>query len=113
MARPLRLPELESWLAAKGRTVRAQLQDREGPRSTGSLERKLAELRAMLHRRRRSFANQERMQRLLLLAQLHLNQDANEHAYGRTIRAWLIERDGCAPSPRTITDSLGTSSLAA
>jgi hypothetical protein len=54
----------------------------------------------------------ERLNRLLMLMQLHINGDDDAQAYSKTIRTWL-ERNGGRPTARrrSIADPFGSPSL--
>lgn len=64
------------------------------PLSTGGLEQLARPIKDALHRRRFALKNRERLNRLLLLMQLHLNGLDDQTAYTTGIRDWLIANDG-------------------
>lgn len=112
-AEKLRLPELDRWLARNGARAAAQVAANEEPRSTGAVETPLTRVRAWLEDRRRQFRNRDRMNRLLMLIQLHLNGQDDERTYMRLIRAHLLCHSGRSEARRLILDHAGTSSLRA
>lgn len=96
------LPRLRRWLDDYGGLVEHQLahrplpsQRRTNPLSLGGLDRtKLDRLKRWLEPRSTGFTNRERLDRLLLLMQLQLNELAHVDAYTVAIRDWLIANDG-------------------
>lgn len=81
------------------------------PRTLGGLEIKLDKLKAWIDPRVHGFRNRERLNRLLMLMQLELNDQADVDAYTRSIREWLLARDGKPVPRRLIVDDYGTTSL--
>jgi hypothetical protein len=67
---------------------------------------------AALYPRRYALKNRERLNRLLMLQQLHVNGEDDVLAYAKTIRAWL-ESNGDRPANRrcAIVDPTGSPSL--
>ena len=65
-----------------------------------------------LYPRRYGLKNRERLNRLLMLLQLHVNGDDDVHRYATTFRRWL-EANGGRPIARrrAIADPLGSPSL--
>jgi hypothetical protein len=57
------------------------------------------------------FLNRERLNRLLMLMQLQISEQADLDSYIRSIRDWLMSRDGQPKPRRLIADAYGTSSL--
>jgi len=96
------LPRLRTWLDDYGELVEHQLahrplpsQRRTNPLSLGGLDRtKLDRLKRWLEPRATGFTNRERLDRLLMLMQLQLNDVADVDAYAVAIRDWLIANDG-------------------
>lgn len=84
---------------------------RSNPRTLGGLEIKLDKLKAWVGPRVHGFRNRERLDRLLMLMQLELNDQADIDAYSRAIRDWLLARDGKAAPRRLIADDYGSTSL--
>jgi hypothetical protein len=111
---------LDRWIAVNGPTIEAQFARRpppsrrpvEMPLTTSALEQITRPIVAALYPRRYALKNRERLNRLLMLQQLHVNGDDDVQAYATTIRAWL-EQNGGRPAGqrRAIADLLGSSSL--
>jgi hypothetical protein len=82
------------------------------PLSTGGLEQLARPVKNAIYERRYVLQNRERLNRLLLLLQLHVNGHDSQVAYTTAIRTWLIASDG-RPSGRRrdIADTRGVSSL--
>ncbi len=55
--------------------------------------------------------NRDRVNRLLMLMQLQLNELADEARYAAHIRDWLVARGGHAAERRLLTDRAGYASL--
>jgi hypothetical protein len=112
------LGDLWQWVKDEEELVVWQIEHRplgrrkEGnPRTLGGLETKLDRLKRWIDPRIHGFRNRERLERLLMLMQLELNGQANVDDYTRSIRKWLLTRDGQPAPRRMIIDSYGTSSL--
>jgi hypothetical protein len=69
------------------------------PLTTSALEQIMRPILAALYPRRYALKNRERLNRLLMLQQLHVNGDDDVHAYAKNIRAWL-EANGGRPAGR-------------
>lgn len=82
------------------------------PLTTAALEQLTRPISAALYPRRYALKNRERLNRLLMLMQLHLNGEDDVQAYAKTIRAWL-ESNGGRPAGRrrAITDPAESPSL--
>jgi len=82
------------------------------PRTTAALEQLTRPIAAALYPRRYALKNRERLNRLLMVMQLHLNGDDDVQDYAKTIRAWL-EANGGRPvgRRRAIADPVGSPSL--
>jgi len=111
---------LAGWIAVNGPTIEAQFARREPPSrrpadmplTTAALEQLTRPISAALYRRRYALKNRERLNRLLLLLQLHINGDDDVRGYAKTIRTWL-EANGGRPADRrrAIADPAGAPSL--
>jgi len=111
---------LACWIAVNGPTIGAQFARREPPSrrpadmplTTAALEQLTRPIIAALYRRRYALKNRERLNRLLMLLQLHINGDDDVRRYARTIRTWL-EANGGRPVDRrrAIADPAGAPSL--
>jgi hypothetical protein len=64
------------------------------PRTTAALEQLTRPIAAALYPRRYALKNRERLNRLLMLLQLHVNGDDDAQAYARTIRTHLESNGG-------------------
>ena len=77
------------------------------PLTTSALEQITRPIAAALYPRRYALKNRERLNRLLMLLQLHINGDDDVQAYTKTIRAWLEANGGRPTAPRrAIADPL-------
>jgi hypothetical protein len=119
-ARALRNESLDRWIAVNGPTIDSRFA-RRGPASrrpadvpltTAALERIARPIVAALHPRRHAPKNRERLNRLLMLPQLHANGDDDAQAHPRAIRAWLQSNGGRPLAPRrAIADPAASPSL--
>jgi hypothetical protein len=114
------IPRLSSWLEGTGRIVADQFRRRglrsqrpaDMPLTTSPMDGLTTPIRDALHPRRYGLKNRERTNRLLMLAQLHANRQADHIAYAKTIRTWLEANDGRPRrSRRAVTDPTGRPSL--
>lgn len=114
------IPGLCGWIDQYGEMVEYQLAHRprekdrhNNPLSIAGIDRShLDQLKQWIEPRATGFLNRDRMDRLLMLMQLQLNGLADENAYARAIREWLIENDGRpAIERRSIADHDGPSLL--
>jgi len=111
---------LDHWIAVNGPTIEAQFARRpppsrrpvDMPLTTSALEQVTRRIATALYPRRYALKNRERLNRLLMLQQLHVNGHDDVHAHAQTIRAWL-ENNGGRPAGqrRAIADRLGSPSL--
>jgi hypothetical protein len=121
--RAARLAENESldrWIAVNGPTIEAQFARRptpsrrpvDMPLTTSALEQVTRPIVALLYPRRYGLKNRERLNRLLMLLQLHVNGEDDVQGYTKTIRAWL-EANGGRPTARrrAIADPFDSPSL--
>jgi hypothetical protein len=119
-ARAARNDTLDQWIAVNGPTIEAQFARRpppsrrpaDMPLTTSALEQITRPIVTALYPRRYALKNRERLNRLLMLLQLHVNRDDDVQRYATTIRAWL-EANGGRPAARrrAIADPLGLPSL--
>jgi hypothetical protein len=111
---------LDRWIAVNAPTIEAQFARRpapsrrpvEMPLTTAALEQLTRPVAAALYPRRYAFKNRQRLNRLLMLMQLHINGDDDVQTYSKTIREWL-EANGGRPTGRrrSIADPAGSPSL--
>jgi Transposase, Mutator family len=111
---------LDRWIAVNAPTIEAQFARRpppskrpaDMPLTTAALEQLTRPISAALYPRRYALKNRHRLNRLLMLMQLHINGDDDVQAYAKTIRRWL-ELNGGRPvgRRRSIADPLGSPSL--
>ena len=111
---------LDRWIAVNGPTIEAQFARRpppsrrpaDMPLTTAALEQVMRPIVTALYPRRYGLKNRERLNRLLLLLQLHVNGEDDIEAYAKAIRAWL-EANGGRPvgTRRAVADPLGSPSL--
>ena len=82
------------------------------PLTTAALEQITRPIVAALYPRRYALKNRERLNRLLMLLQLHVNGDDDVRVYAKAIRAQL-ESNGGRPSGRrrALTDPADSPSL--
>lgn len=115
------LTEVRAWIDRWDDTVRAQLdrrpskwqRERGDVVSSAGLDRRLNQVREWLTPRRNVLGNRDRLNRLLMLMQLQLNDFAQETRYAGHIRDWLDVRDGRSAERRLLTDPVGYPSLRA
>jgi hypothetical protein len=102
-------PIIERQFARRGR---ASERPADMPLTTAALEQLARPIRAALYPRRYALKNRERLNRLLMLLQLHVNGQDDVQSYAKTIRAWL-EANGGRPTAyrRSIADPTGVPSL--
>lgn len=102
-------PVIEDQFARRGP---ASGRPADMPLSTGGLEQLARPVKDALYRRRFALKNRERLNRLLLLMQLHLNGLDRQTAYTTAIRDWLIANGGRPRIVRrAIADRRGAPSL--
>jgi hypothetical protein len=111
---------LDRWIAVNAPTIEPQFARRpppskrpaDMPLSTAALEQLTRPISAALYPRRYALKNRNRLNRLLMLMQLHINGDDDVQAYAKTIRRWL-EHNGGRPTGRrrSIADPHGSPSL--
>jgi hypothetical protein len=111
---------LDRWIAVNGPTIESQFARRpppsrrpvDMPLTTAALEQLTRPIAAALYPRRYALKNRERLNRLLMLMQIHLNGDDDIQRYAKTIRQWL-EANGGRPvgRRRAIADPAGAPSL--
>ena len=120
VARTVENDSLERWVAVNGPTIEAQFARRpppsrrpaDMPLTTSALDQITRPIVTALYPRRYGLKNRERLNRLLMLLQLHLNGDDDVQRYAVTIRRRL-ETNGGRPTARrrAIADPLGSPSL--
>ena len=111
---------LDRWIAVNGPTLEAQFARRpppsrrpaDMPLTTAALEQITRPIVTALYPRRYGLKNRERLNRLLMLLQLHVNGDDDVHRYATTIRRWLAANSGRPVARRrALADPLGSPSL--
>jgi hypothetical protein len=111
---------LDHWIAVNGPTIEAQFARRpppfrrpaDMPFTTAALEQITHPIVTALYPRRYGLKNRERLNRLLMLLQLHINGDDDVQRYATTIRRWLEANAGRPTARRrAIADPLGSPSL--
>ena len=103
---------LDRWIAVNGPMIETQFARREPasrrpadmPLTAAALEQITRPIVAALHPRRYALKNRERLNRLLMLLQLHVNGQDDVQAYAKTIRlgsklTQADHRSGGARSP--------------
>jgi hypothetical protein len=108
---------LDRWIVVNGPTIEAQFVRRpppsrrpaDMPLTTSALEQITRPIVTALYPRRYGLKNRERLNRLLMLLQLHVNGDDDVQRYATTIRRWL-EANGGRPIARrrAIANRLGS-----
>ena len=111
---------LDCWIAVNNPIIERQFARRGGsserpadmPLTTAALEQLARPITAALYPRRYALKNRERLNRLLMLLQLHVNGQDDVQSYTRTIRSWL-EANGGRPATRrrALADPAGVPSL--
>ena len=119
-ARAAENESVDRWIAINGPPIEAQFARRpppsrrpvDMPLTTSALEQITRPILTALYLRRYALKNRERLNRLLMLQQLHINGEDDVQAYAKTIRAWLEENGGRPTAPRrAIADRAGSPSL--
>jgi hypothetical protein len=102
-------PIIERQFARRGRSSERPA---DMPLTTSALEQLARPITAALYPRRYALKNRERLNRLLLLLQLHVNGQDGVQGYAKAIRSWL-EANGGRPTThrRAIADPAGVPSL--
>ncbi len=107
-------------IAVNGPTIESQFARRQPPSrrpadmplTTAALEQLTRPVIAALYPRRYALNNRERLNRLLMLLQLHINGEDDVQSYANTIRRWLESNCGrAAGRRRAIADPAGVPSL--
>jgi len=111
---------IDRWIAVNAATIEAQFARRaltphrmpDMPLTTAALEQITRPIAAALYPRRYALKNRERLNRLLMLLQLHVNGDDDARVYAGAIRAHL-ESNGGRPlrRRRALTDPANSPSL--
>jgi Transposase, Mutator family len=119
-ARAVGNESVDRWIAVNGPTIQAHFAHRPAPSrrpadmpfNTSALEQITRPVVTALYPRRYGLQNRARLNRLLMLLQLHVNGDDDVQTYARTIRAWL-EANGGRPTARrrAIADPADSPSL--
>jgi hypothetical protein len=119
-AREVDCESLDRWIVVNGPVIERQFARRrppskrpaEMPLTTSALEQLTRPIASALYPRRYALKNRERLDRLLMLMQLHINGDDDVQAYSTTIRSWLERNEGRPTARRrSIADPFGSSSL--
>jgi len=119
-ARTIENESLDRWIAVNGPTIEAQFARRlppsrrpaEMPLTTAALEQLTRPIYAALYPRRYALKNRGRLNRLLMLMQLHINGEDDIQAYSKAIRARLESNHGRPQGQRRgIVDLKGSPSL--
>jgi hypothetical protein len=120
VARAAENESLDRWIAVNGPVIESQFARREPasrrppdtPLTTSALEQITRPIVTALHPRRSALKNRERLNRLLMLLQLHINGHDDVQRYAKTIRDWLVSNGGRPTAPRRdIADPAGMPSL--
>lgn len=101
----------DRWLDKHNAGILLQIANRQHPYSVGALETKLRDVKTSLYDRRFNFRNQNRLNRLLMLMQLHANGLDSPRVYAQIIRACLLAHHGIDGKRHVILDEGGKSSL--
>jgi hypothetical protein len=120
VARAAENESVDRWIAVNGPVIEAQFARRESasrrpadmPLTTSALEQLTRPIVAALHPRRYALKNRERLNRLLMLLQLHVNGQDDLQAYAKAIRLQLEANAGRPlQARRAIADPAGSPSL--
>jgi hypothetical protein len=120
VARMAENESLDRWIAVNGPVIERQFARREPSRSrppdmpltTAALDQLTRPIVAALYPRRYALKNRERLNRLLMLLQLHVNGHDDAQAYAKAIRLQLEANKGRPLQPRrAIADPAGSPSL--
>lgn len=120
VARTAENDSLDRWIAVNGPTIESQFARRQPasrrpadmPLTTSALEQITRPIVTALHPRRYALKNRERLNRLLMLLQLHINGEDDVQAYAKAIRLQLEANAGRpVHARRAIADPAGSPSL--
>ncbi len=120
VARTAANESLDRWIAVNGPTIESQFARRQPasrrpadmPLTTSALDQITRPIVTALYPRRYALKNRERLNRLLMLQQLHINGEDDAQLYAKTIRDWLVSNGGRPTTPRRdIADPAGLPSL--
>jgi hypothetical protein len=120
VARAAENESLDRWIAVNGPLIESQFARRgpswrrppDMPLTTAALEQITRPIITALYPRRYALRNRERLNRLLMLLQLHTNGQDDVQTYTRAIRLQLESNSGRPFQPRrAIADPAGSSSL--
>lgn len=120
VARTAANESLDRWIAANGPTIESQFARRQPasrrpadmPLTTSALDQITRPIVTALHPRRYALKNRARLNRWLMLQQLHINGEDDVQLYAKTIRDWLVSNGGRPTTPRRdIADPAGLPSL--
>ena len=120
VARAAENESLDRWIAVNGPVIEAQFARREPasrrpadmPLTTSAVEQVTRPIVAALHPRRYALKNRERLNRLLMLLQLHVNGQDDVQAYAKAIRLQLEANAGRPlKTRRAVADPAGSPSL--
>jgi hypothetical protein len=108
---------LDRWIAINAATIETQFVCRaltphrapDMPLTTAALDQITRPISAALYPRRYALKNRERLNRLLMLLQLHVNGDDDVQAYARAIRLHLEANGGRPLAHRRAVTDLGNS----
>jgi hypothetical protein len=106
-------PALKKWMSQKNQMITKQLNRRSEIRvyANGAIEAPIQVIRENIERRAWCFRNRVRMDFLLEMMRLHLNQMASVESYTLAIREHLIATNGLPGGTRKQWDPKGVSSL--
>lgn len=119
-ARAAENESLDRWIAVNQETIESQFAHRalsprrapDMPLTTAALDQITRPIVAALYPRRYALKNRQRLNRLLMLLQLHINRDDDVQAYTRAIRIHLETNGGRPLAPRrAVTDPADSPSL--
>lgn len=105
------LDVVEPFIEECWRTRPDEKDRRINPVTTGGLERRMDPVSKWLDERAHLMTNKRRLDRLLMLMQLHLDSKASQTAYTTAIRDWLSTRGGHASARRLVADPADALSL--
>lgn len=106
-------PALKKWMSQKNQMMAVQLKRRSEVKvfSNGAIEAPIRVIRENIERRAWCFRNRARMDLLLEMMWLHLNQNASAETYAKAVREHLIATNGVPVESRKQWDPKGQPSL--
>lgn len=98
------MAKLDRWVRTNEDAIARSLVERHWPATTGSIERPLREMKNAIYDRRANLKNFNRVEHLLLLAQLRQMRHADERRWAALLRRNHVAHGGTPPPRRKVDD---------